>query len=452
MQPVTNKSEIACEAAIRSLHGHKEDMSNYEIRSDNANELVNSIENSNSFANPVPPHRSNANKAERSILTFTDLLRIHFVKSGLSPCFRPLLAVFVAQLWNLFRNVKRTDIDGNTFFSTPYRLRHGNREGPIDMAKCPMPGQLVTYVPAEVHKRASAKVGPRGLDAIFIGFFEAHGKIDSSGLLIPLEPLLTGVGSISPLRTKDFRIPGEASFPLARLREWNLMIRGSKLVANISEDEYHDEVSRLTDISTPYIPKVEFERPVGVSHRLEAAKSGIWIPETCQQLPDAVSDDILESEQAPVAIEAPVALGSYSESGSSGSGRVVASAIPESTDSPVASPDHLKLKASLKREFSLQGLGIATFIRSLEASEGLELAELEELIRRAERVLKWTGETGGGLDLSGKPVIKHKDSKRPSCTEPELYDPLTSSQKAEHIQLVSEQKRSLASKLAILKE
>ena len=116
MQPSTNKSEIACEAAIRSLYGHREDMSNYEIRSANANELVNAIENSDAFANPVPPHRSNANKAERSILTFTDLLRIHFVKSGLSPCFRPLLAVFVAQLWNLFRNVKRTDIEGNTFF------------------------------------------------------------------------------------------------------------------------------------------------------------------------------------------------------------------------------------------------------------------------------------------------------------------------------------------------
>ena len=55
----------------------------------------------------------------------------------------------------------------------------------MNLSKCPMPGQLVTYVPAEVHKQASGKTGPRGLEAIFIGFYEAHGKIDSSGLLIP---------------------------------------------------------------------------------------------------------------------------------------------------------------------------------------------------------------------------------------------------------------------------
>ena len=83
----------------------------------------------------------------------------------------------------------------------------------MNLSKCPMPGQLVTYVPAEVHKQASGKTGPRGLKAIFIGFYEAHGKIDSSGLLIPLEPLLSGVGSISPVRTKDYKIPSEASFP-----------------------------------------------------------------------------------------------------------------------------------------------------------------------------------------------------------------------------------------------
>ena len=52
----------------------------------------------------------------------------------------------------------------------------------------------MTYVPAEVHKQASGKTGPRGLEAIFIGFYEAHGKNDTSGLLIPSEPLLTGLG------------------------------------------------------------------------------------------------------------------------------------------------------------------------------------------------------------------------------------------------------------------
>jgi hypothetical protein len=145
VQPITSKSETAVAAAIRSLHGPKGDMSKIEIRSDNANELVNAIESSGSFSNPVTPYRPNSNKAERSILTFTDLLRVHFVKSGLSPCFRPLLAVCVAQLWNLFRNVKRTDVDGNVLFSTPYELRHGSKSTPINLDQCPMPGQLVTY-------------------------------------------------------------------------------------------------------------------------------------------------------------------------------------------------------------------------------------------------------------------------------------------------------------------
>ena len=115
-QPITSKSETAVAAAIRSLPGPKEDMSKLEIRSDNANELVNATESSGSFSNPVTRYWPNSNKAERSVLTFTDLLRAHFVNSGLSPCFRPMLAVAVAQLWNLFRSVKRTDVDGNVFF------------------------------------------------------------------------------------------------------------------------------------------------------------------------------------------------------------------------------------------------------------------------------------------------------------------------------------------------
>ena len=72
-----------------------------------------------------------------------------------------------------------------------------------------------------------------------------------------------------------------------------------------------------------------------------------------------------------------------------------------------------ELKASLELEFSLKGLSIATFLQNLEAFEGLELADLEEVIRRAVRVHIWLGETGGGFNLKGKAVVKHRDSQRP---------------------------------------
>ena len=72
-----------------------------------------------------------------------------------------------------------------------------------------MPGQLVMYVPAPIHIKASQGIGPRGVDAILIGFWEAHGRIDNSAMLTPLEALLTGVGSITPIRTQDFKMPSE---------------------------------------------------------------------------------------------------------------------------------------------------------------------------------------------------------------------------------------------------
>ena len=35
----------------------------------------------------------------------------------------------------------------------------------------------------------------------------------------------------------------------------------------------------MTDPTVPYVPKVIFERPVGVSHQMQAAKPGLWAPE-----------------------------------------------------------------------------------------------------------------------------------------------------------------------------
>ena len=141
------------------------------------------------------------------------------------------MAIAVAQLWNLLNWVRRLDSDSKEIFRAPYELRQGDNSILIDLNKCPMPGQLVTYVPAPVHTKASMRVGTRGIDAIFVGFWEAHGEIDNSAMLIPLEAILTGVGSISPIRTRDYKLPVERTFPMARLREWNLLLKGGSTVS-----------------------------------------------------------------------------------------------------------------------------------------------------------------------------------------------------------------------------
>ena len=161
--------------------------------------------------------------------------------------------------------VRRLDADSHEIFRSPYQLRQGDNAVPTDLNKCPMPGQLVTCVTAPVHTKASHRIGPRGVDAISVGFWEAHGRIDNGAMLIPLETLLMGVGSITPIRTRDFKMLSERTLPMARLREWNLMLRGARLVANCSSDEFQHEIDNLTDTSKPYVPKILFEKPTGVS-------------------------------------------------------------------------------------------------------------------------------------------------------------------------------------------
>ena len=102
--PTPNKPQDTIASALKSAHGPNEDMSELIIRSDNADELTSAIEKTSS-SDPLTPHRPNSNKAERSILVYSDLLRVWFSKSGLAPCFRPLLSITVAQLWNLFELV-----------------------------------------------------------------------------------------------------------------------------------------------------------------------------------------------------------------------------------------------------------------------------------------------------------------------------------------------------------
>ena len=164
--PIASKHEDTIASAIKSAHGPNQDMSKLTIRSDDTDELTSAIART-SFSNLLTPHRPNSNKAERSILVFSDLLRVWFLRSGLAPCFRPLLSIAVAQLWNPFKVVRRLDADSCEIFRSPYQLRQADNSVPIDLNKGTMPGQLVTYVPAPVHTKASQRTGPRGVDANF---------------------------------------------------------------------------------------------------------------------------------------------------------------------------------------------------------------------------------------------------------------------------------------------
>ena len=145
MAPLTDKTQQNVQDGIWSLHGPAEDGSKLVFRSDYAGEITSAVEQQGGFSMPVVPHRANSSRAERAISTIiSNLLRVHFLRSGLAPCFRPMLAIVVVQLWNLFRLVQRLDVDGNCFFSSLHKIRHGQRSVAIDPTRCRMPGQLVT--------------------------------------------------------------------------------------------------------------------------------------------------------------------------------------------------------------------------------------------------------------------------------------------------------------------
>ena len=108
------------------------------------------------------------------------------MQSGLSPAFRPLVLVALAQYFNLLKPLKRLDSDGQPFLSTPYKLRHGSESVQVALDTMPMIGQLVTSVPAQVYQESYQRCGPRGVEAIFVGFVEENGIIKNVAKLIPL--------------------------------------------------------------------------------------------------------------------------------------------------------------------------------------------------------------------------------------------------------------------------
>ena len=233
-----------------------------------------------------------------------------------------------------------------------------------------MPGQLVTYAPAPVNLEAADRTGPRGFEAIFLGFSETHGIIDNSAILLPLETLLLGTGYIRPLRTKDYRVPAERSFPLARLREWNLMLRSSKLVAECSKEQYQTEIDKLTDPTVSYVPTIIFEQPIGAAQRMGFKQSGPWVPDLTETYDIPALADLAPSSE-PAVEQIPndlIELGSYTVGGSSASGSGSSNAI--ATASAEISPAHHVATTSAVaspaiHEFSLIGISVSNFLRSL---------------------------------------------------------------------------------------
>jgi len=278
------------------------------------------------------------------------------------------------------------------------------------------------------------KAGPRGLEAIFVGFYEAHGVIDNSAMLIPLEALLTGTGSVKPFRTRDYKIvTASRQFPLARLREWNLLLRSSKLVAEVSQQQFEEEVEALTDMNKPYVPKVIFERPIGIQHKMGLPPKGLWVADAVEDLssPAAVESTASDSEVKVV--------GSYTSGGSSGSGRqqansgdkILAEASFDTLVDPVAA-----LSASGEHSLDLFKLNYSNFVQELESCDNLSIPELEKLLANARVVSKYYGSTGGGFNLDGEPVKSRKTTNpdpRPSPVEPEISSSFSIGQREEQI-------------------
>ena len=102
-----------------------------------------------------------------------------------------------------------------------------------------------------------------------MAYWEKHGVCDGSILTVPLRALLTGGAPFSLQRTKDFRVVGEVSFPIARTREWNQIFLSSKLWTNASQAELDTEIESLLS-GGPYKPKIIFETPAKIR---EAAES-----------------------------------------------------------------------------------------------------------------------------------------------------------------------------------
>jgi hypothetical protein len=233
-----------------------------------------------------------------------------------------------------------------------------------------------------------------------MGFFEVHGVIDNSAMLIPLEPLLTGSGSVRPLRTKDFRVISDRKFPLARLREWNTMLRSARLVRQCSNVEYQQEIDNLTDLSNDYRPKIVFEQPLGVSHKMGHVKTGLWMPDVIDEdsiIPGAANAAApLSTLSGPAAAEQAVeAVAVADRSGIEGRGdkSIVATS---SSAIPVDGSDEFAPSLT-----SLAALQIADYTSAPKNLEDMTVDQSELALQRFKDVYRFWGMLGVALKAMG---------------------------------------------------
>ena len=259
---------------------------------------------------------------------------------------------------------------------------------------------------------------------MFAGFYERHGVIDNSAMLIPLEALLAGGTSVRPVRSKVWQTPaGERHFPLARLRGLNLMLRSAKLVAECSQEDHHLEVQALLDTTAPYKPKTVFEQPMGVSANMGTPGKGIWGMDFLEASKDtpAVKDDapVLVQPEAEAKPEIATAAGvveaggsssSHASGSASGSGSGVSGYFSEFNPVNVVMDDYCVIPPGL---------------------EDWPLNKIDEWMARCNEVLKLVRGFGGGYHFSGASIKPVANSTRPSTITTAAWKDFTHKQKRE---------------------
>ena len=154
----------------------------------------------------------------------------------------------------------------------------------------------------------------------------------------------------------------------------NLMLKGVRLVADCSDEEFKQEIDNLTDVSKTYVPKVIFEKPAGVSQQMQSPP-GPWAPQIVDDtnLQPATAEAAAPSA-GPQAVAAATTnkveddvevLGSYQLGGSCGSG---SSSSARATDTSSASVEQPFVEQP-SSEFKLAGLNNARFLSGMDAFE-----------------------------------------------------------------------------------
>ncbi len=176
-----------------------------ELFSDNAPEFIELGKNLRSNHTLSAPRRPTSNaRTERFVEIVGDGAKCNLLQSMLGPEFLPFAIDHFSAMW------LATEAHEGRGLKTPYEERHG----------VPFPGKLqpfgtaCTYVPDGNDDKAN----PRGLDAVFLGYYLQPGRIfDHQYLCVDLRYFLDSNRPFQLIRTANIRFPEEADqkFPIA---------------------------------------------------------------------------------------------------------------------------------------------------------------------------------------------------------------------------------------------